>query len=52
MSIYMPSRNGHIDTSLVGDSHMFREVPHTFSKVLGPLADDAVGNDNAEVYTD
>ena len=32
---------------------MFGEVPYTFSKVLGPLADDVVGNDDAEeVYTD
>ena len=53
VSIYMPSGNGYVNTSLVGDSHVFGEVPHTFSKVFGPLADDVVGNDDAEeVYAD
>ena len=53
VSISMPSRNGYVNTCLVRDSHVFGEVPHTFSKVLGPLADDVVGNDDAEeVYTD
>ena len=53
VSIYMPSGNGYINTSLVGDLHVFGEVPHTFSKVFGPLADDVIGYDDAEeVYAD
>ena len=48
MSIDMPPRDRHINLCHFGDSHMFREVFHTFLKVLGPLADDIVGDDDAE----
>jgi hypothetical protein len=48
MSIDMPPRDRHVNLRRFGDSHMFGEVFHTFSKVLGPLADDIVGDDDAE----
>jgi hypothetical protein len=48
MSIDMPPRDHHVNLRCFGDSHMFGEVFHTFSKVLGPLADDIVGDDDAE----
>jgi hypothetical protein len=48
VSIDMPPQNRHVNLHHFGDSHMFREILHAFSKVLGPLADDIVGDDDTE----
>lgn len=48
MSVDMPARDCHVDLRCFGDSHMFRIALHTFSEILRPLANDVIGDDDAE----
>ena len=48
VSIDMPPRDCHINLGRFRDSHMFGEALHAFLKVLRPLANDVISDDDAE----
>ena len=48
VSVNMPPWNRHVNLHRFGDLHVFGEVLHAFSKVLGPLANDIIGDDDVE----
>jgi len=48
MSIDVPPRDRHVNLGQFRDSHVFGEVLHAFLKVLQPLANNIVCDDDAE----
>ena len=48
VSVHVPPRDCHVNLGWFGDSHKFWEVVYAFLKVLGPLANNIVSDDDAQ----